>query len=406
MAGGQWLQGTKPSAPRSGGSVQKEAALKHSHSPPDGPQTGGTLPPNSGRRKMASYTAGPEEEEYDVLIDGDLSDEEVDPCDKYTAAVLSAQQVGRFCFALFGVGLLANTLVLVILIKHKGLKQVENIYFLIVALSNLCFLLPLPFWALSAPQEGGLGRPVCGVLLTLHSFGLHGEALFYVLLTVSVSHVRWLSSALRTVTGGVITVGLAGLAAVLVSLPELVFYKSQSEDQNSKCSFSRPHFLPVEQPFWKQLLTVKMNVLVLVFPLSVLLCGCLRMRSRKEARERFKLVCAVVVVFLLMWAPYNIALFLSAFKESFSLHGCKSNSKLDAGIQVSKILATSHCWANLPLYAALDPAFRSHLCGWLPRCGPRLPQAGGGESAPGRHVDRQPGPVHSTPTRLHQRRDK
>ncbi|XP_005383501.1 PREDICTED: C-C chemokine receptor-like 2 isoform X2 [Chinchilla lanigera] len=339
-------------------------------------------------QKMANYTAVPEDE-YDVLIDGDLSGEEVHPCDKSASGVLSAQQAGQVCASLFTVGLLSNSLVLFILIKYKGLKHVENIYFLGVALSNLCFLLPLPFWAPATTHGGGLDHPKCGVLVLLHAFGLHGEALFNVLLTVHASQVRGLASALRTVTSGVIAALLTGLMAFLVSLPELLFYILAPEDRNSRCSFSNPHFLPVEETSWKHILALKMNILVLVFPLSVLLYGCLRMRSGEEQSERFRLVCGVVVVFLLMWAPYGIALLLSAFRECLSLHGCESSSKLDASIQVTKTIATAHCWVNLLLYVWLDRAFRRHLCNLFLRCGQSPPQPSVGEATRGTVTESQ-----------------
>ncbi|EHA98653.1 C-C chemokine receptor-like 2 [Heterocephalus glaber] len=326
---------------------------------------------------MANHTAVPEDE-YDVLIDGDLSSGEGDPCDRSGAAVLSAQQAAQLCSALFMVGLLANGWLLFILIKYKGLRHVENIYFLNVALSNLCFLLPLPFWAAAAWP-----RSVCGVLLALQSFGLHGEALFTVLLTVHASRVRGLSSALRTATWGVIMALLAWLTAFLVTLPELVFYKPPRDEQSSLCSISSPHFLPAEETSWKRVLTLKMNAVVLVFPLLVLLGGCLGKRSGEEQRERSGLVRAVAVVFLLMWLPYNIVLFLSAFKECFSLRGCQSDSRLDAGARVAKVIGTAHCWVNPPLYALLDPPLRSRLCGLLPRRGHSPPRPGGGESARG-----------------------
>ncbi|XP_004640829.1 C-C chemokine receptor-like 2 isoform X2 [Octodon degus] len=323
---------------------------------------------------MANYTAVPEDE-YDVLIDGDLSGEEVDTCDQAASAVLSARQVGQVCAGLFTAGLLANSLLLFILIKYKGLKHVENIFFLGVAFSNLCFLLPLPFWAPAGVHRGGLGGPECRVLATLHSFGLHGEALFNMLLTAHASQIRRLASAFRTVTNGVIAALLTCLVAFLVTLPEFVFYKPPPEDQNSRCSFSSPHFLPAEETFWKRIVTLKMNIVVLVCPLFCLLCGCLlQTRSGQEQPERFRLVCGVVAVFLLMWAPYNVALFLSAFKECFSLHGCESRSKLDVSVQVTKIIATSHCWVNLLLFVWLDRAFRRHLCDLFSWCGQSQPQ--------------------------------
>ncbi|XP_063117125.1 chemokine C-C motif receptor-like 2 isoform X2 [Cavia porcellus] len=355
-----------------GQSVQKSTAPQAFPQPPYGQQRGGTLPRPElqqavSLRQMANYTAAPEDE-YDVLIDGDLGVEEGDLCARSSATVLSAQQVGQVCAALFTVGLLVNLLILLILVKCKGLKHVENIYFLCVALANLCFLLPLPFWAPAAQHREGLGRAACTVLVGLHSLGLHGEALFNVLLTLHASQVRELAWACRTVTSGVVTTLIMWLVAFLVTLPETVFNLLLPQGRSSRCSFSSPHFLLVEEPSWKYFLTLKVNLLVLVLPLSVLLCGCLRARSREEPPGKFRLVCGMVSVFLLMWAPYNIVLLLSALKERLSLHACESSGKLDASIQITKIIATTHCWVNLPLYLWLDQTFRGHLCD-LCRCG-------------------------------------
>ncbi|XP_058932673.1 C-C chemokine receptor-like 2 isoform X2 [Kogia breviceps] len=330
---------------------------------------------------MANYTSAPEDD-YDVLIEDNLSNNEIEPCTPYEPKVLSAQLVPYLYTMVFTAGLLDNILVVLILVKYKGLKQVENIYFLNLAISNLCFLPTLPFWAYTASREGVLGDPLCKILVALYSIGLYSEAFFNVLLTVQryqeFFRMRRLFSACRKVAGSIFTSALAWLTAILVTLPELAFYKPQMESQKYKCFFTRPHFLPADETFWKHFLTLKMNILVFLLPLFFFVFCYVRMRKTLKCGVRncdlFKLVFTIMVVFLLMWGPYNIALFLSAFNEHFSLHGCESSYNLNRSVQMTKIIATTHCCINPLLYVFLNKAFRKHLCHLCHLCSDTAPQ--------------------------------
>ncbi|XP_012514752.1 PREDICTED: C-C chemokine receptor-like 2 [Propithecus coquereli] len=318
---------------------------------------------------MANYTSAPEDD-YDVLIEGDLKDNEAEQCDKYDAQVLSAQLEPQLFSLVFLAGLLGNIVVVLILVKYKGLKHTENIYFLNLAVSNLCFLLTLPFWAYTASHGGSFSDLMCKILIGLCSVGLYGGALFNILLTgqryLVFSHMRCFSRATRMVSCRIITSFLAWVTVItLVILLECMFYKPQMEAQVYKCTFSRPPFLPMDETFRKNFLALMMNISVVVLPLFFLIFCYVPMRKTLRFRERrydlFKLVFAIVVVFLLIWAPYNVALFLSAFKEYFSLDDCKSNYNLDRSVQITKIIATTHCCVNPLLHVFLDKAFRKYL---------------------------------------------
>lgn len=340
---------------------------------------------------MDNYTASPEDDYYDVFIEGDVKNDEVDTCDRHVAQVLSAQQVLQLSCTLLVAGLLGNALVVFVLVKYKELKYVEKICFLNLAISNLCFLLFLPFWAHTALQGGSTDDPLCWVFAGLRAVGVFSEALCNALLIVQryvvFFHVRWLSPALGTVRGTVITSVLMWVVAILVTLPEYVLYKPQMEFQKYKwCSLSRSHLLPANETFWKQFLTLKMNILVLVFPLLVFVFCCVRMRKPRRFGDRppdlSRLAFALTASFLLMWAPYNIVLFLSAFKEHFSLQDCKSSYQLDMSVQVTEIVAITHCCVTPLLYVFLNGALRRYLCSLFLWCKDTSPQPSEG-SAPG-----------------------
>lgn len=314
---------------------------------------------------MGNYMPEPEDD-YDVFIEGDLNNDEVARCHQYDSSILSARLVPQLYSTVFVTGLLGNTWLVFVLVRYKGLRHMENIYFLNLAISNLCFLFTLPFWALAAAHRGILVDRLCKVLTGLYSAGLYGEALWNVLLTVQryreLFNMRRISSVAITACRGLIRSVLAWGAVALVTLPEFMFYKPQKH----QCSFNRTSFLPADEPFWKYFLTLKMNILGLLFPLFVCMFCYLQMIKTRRFWERrndiFKLVYTIMVVFLLMWGPYNIMLFLNTFKEHFSLNDCKSTYHLDRGVQISKLLAAFHCCVNPLLFVFFDPVYRCGIC--------------------------------------------
>lgn len=321
---------------------------------------------------MDNYTVAPEND-YDVFITDDL-----DCCvteKPPTPELVSAQQVLGFCSAVFAVGLLDNAVAVFMLVRYKGLKNVGSIYLLNLAAANLCFLLPLPFWAHAAALGESPGDGTCRALVGLHSTGLYSETLFNILLLVQgykVFSPGRLSSALTSVPGSVVTSILAWVIAIALSLPESVFYRPERGREKPKCAFGKPHFLPIEEPFWKHFLTLKMNVLVLVFPLLVFIFCCGQLRKTQTTRERQndlrKLVLAITGVFLWMWAPYGIVLLLFEFREHSSLQDEKNSYHLEASIQVTQLIATAHCCVNPLICLLFDKAFTSYLCSLFPQC--------------------------------------
>lgn len=358
---------------------------------------------------MDNYTVGPDDE-YDVLILDDYLDNS-GPDQVPAPEFLSSQQVLQFCCAVFAVGLLDNVLAVFILLKYKGLKNLGNIYFLNLALSNLCFLLPLPFWAHTAAHGESPGNGTCKVLVGLHSSGLYSEVFSNILLLVQGYRVfsqGRLASIFTTVSGGIVACVLAWAMATALSLPESVFYEPRMERQKHKCAFGKPHFLPIEAPLWKYVLTSKMIILVLALPLLVFIICCRQLRRRQSFRERQydlpKPACVITGVFLLMWAPYNTVLFLSAFQEHLSLQDEKSSYHLDASVQVTQLVATTHCCINPLLYLLLDhKAFMRYLRSLFPRCNDIPYQSSGGsQQAPPREGHGRPIELYSN---LHQRQD-
>ncbi|KAM6169273.1 C-C chemokine receptor-like 2 [Rhynchocyon petersi] len=321
---------------------------------------------------MDNYTSSApvNDDYYDVFIEDIPNNDGIEQCEKYEATILSTQLVPALFSTVFLVCLLDNLLLVLVLVKHKGLRHTENVYFLNLAISNLLFSLSLPLWASTASPGGILGDPMCKLLVVFYTIGLYSEVCFNMLLVVHRYMVfscrPRVSCATKTGASSIITSVLMWTVAVLVTLPETTVYRPQREGPERKCSLSRPHFLSVDENVWNHFLTLKLNILGFLFPLFTFLICYVPLRKTLWCGESkdglHRLIFAILGVFLVMWAPYNITLFLWTFQEDFSLDDCSSRYSLDRGVLVAKLIATVHCCVNPLLHGAFNQPVRKCLC--------------------------------------------
>ncbi|XP_037705158.1 C-C chemokine receptor type 2 [Choloepus didactylus] len=286
------------------------------------------------------------------------------PCYKTDVKQIAAQLLPPLYSLVFIFGLVGNLLVVLILINCKKLKSMTDIYLLNLAISDLLFLFTLPWWAHHAANEWVLGNAMCKLFTGLYHIGYFGGIFFIILLTMdrylAIVHAVFALKA-RTVTFGVVTSVLTWVVAVLASLPGIVFTRSQKEVSDYTCG---PYF----PPKWKSFQTIMRNILGLVLPLLVMvicysgiLKTLLRCRNEKKKHKAVRLIFAIMIVYFLFWAPYNIILLLSTFQEFFNLSNCESASQLDQAMQVTETLGMTHCCINPVIYAFVGEKFRRYL---------------------------------------------
>ncbi|XP_023403553.1 C-C chemokine receptor type 2-like [Loxodonta africana] len=294
-------------------------------------------------------------------IDIDYSASE--PCRKTDLKQIAAQILPPLYSLVFIFGFVGNMLVVLTLINCKKLKSMTDIYLLNLAISDLLFLLTLPFWAHHAANGWVFGDSGCKIFTGLYHIGYFGGIFFIILLTVdrylAIVHAVFALKA-RTVTFGVVTSGATWVVVVLVSLPGIIFTKSQEEDSHYVCG-------PAFPIIWKNLHTIMRNILSLVLPLLVMvICysGILKtlLRCRNEKKHKaVRLIFAIMIVYFLFWAPYNIVLDLITFQEFFGLDNCDSSNRLDQAMQVTETLGMTHCCINPIIYAFVGEKFRRYI---------------------------------------------
>uniref|UniRef100_A0A8D0WK72 C-C chemokine receptor type 5 n=2 Tax=Sus scrofa TaxID=9823 RepID=A0A8D0WK72_PIG len=316
-----------------------------------------------GSGKMDYQTTSPF---YD--IDYGMSE----PCQKTNVRQIAARLLPPLYSLVFIFGFVGNLLVVLILINCKKLKSMTDIYLLNLAISDLLFLFTIPFWAHYAADQWVFGNTMCQFLTGFYFIGFFSGIFFIILLTIdrylAIVHAVFALKA-RTVTFGVVTSGVTWVVAIFASLPGIIFTKSQKEGSRYTCS---PHFPSSQYHFWKNFQTLKMVILGLVLPLLVMvvcysgiLKTLLRCRSEKKKHKAVRLIFAIMIVYFLFWAPYNIVLLLSTFQEFFGLNNCSGSNRLDQAMQVTETLGMTHCCINPIIYAFVGEKFRSYLLGFF-----------------------------------------
>ncbi|XP_074124119.1 C-C chemokine receptor type 3-like [Sminthopsis crassicaudata] len=296
------------------------------------------------------------------------------PCEKMNIKNLGAKFLPPLYSFVFIVGLLGNVMVVLILIKYKRFKSMTNIYLFNLSISDLLFLLTLPFWIHYARQNDWVfGHTMCKLLSGFYYMGLYSEIFFIVLLTIdrylAVVYAVFALKA-RTVTFGIFTSIITWGLSALAAFPEFIFYESQKDMDKQICS---PHYPENNEDKWKRFHALRMNILGLAIPLAIMIIcytGIIKKLLRCRNDKKYKavrLIFVIMIVFFLFWTPYNLTLLLSAFQASFFRGDCERSKQLDVAMQVTEVIAYTHCCVNPVIYAFVGERFRKYLCHFFHR---------------------------------------
>uniref|UniRef100_A0A8C6YAM8 G-protein coupled receptors family 1 profile domain-containing protein n=1 Tax=Naja naja TaxID=35670 RepID=A0A8C6YAM8_NAJNA len=223
--------------------------------------------------------------------------------------------------------LVGNSLVLWIVMKYENLKSLTNLFILNLCITDLIFSLNAIF-----------------------SISYYGGVIFLTIMTI----LRYLAvvdplSTMRTQTKK---------CSILVSM---AIWSSIIDDNGKQhCEYE-------ESSIWKR---IEMSLQVTFFLLSFLVIvacyiGMLKILLRTRSQRKYRtvrLIFAIVVVFFLSWAPYNVFNFVYAFVYSACHQARMSNSQSYLfAFDISRKVAYCHCCINPILYVFVGVKFRRHL---------------------------------------------
>ncbi|XP_077159339.1 chemokine XC receptor 1 isoform X2 [Paroedura picta] len=211
---------------------------------------------------------------------------------------------------IFLLSLLGNSLVLWILVKYENLASLTNLLIVNLCIADLAFSCTLPFWIVYYYYGWILSNFLCKAVSAIFSVSYYCGIIFLTVMTI----FRYLSvvdplSTLRSQTkkGGVLVSLVIWLISVLVVVPEIIFTQVETNSGQQQCLFINPR--------WK-LVELCQQIAFFLCSFSTIATCYIRMLkillgSRSQTRYRtVRLIFAVVVVFFLSWAPYNVLGFL------------------------------------------------------------------------------------------------
>ncbi|XP_060937621.1 C-C chemokine receptor type 5-like [Limanda limanda] len=297
------------------------------------------------------------------------------PCSNFELKEFGSVFLPTLYSLVFIVGFLGNGLVVCVVVKHRNSTTLTDICLFNLALSDLVFLLTLPFYAhYSRVSHWPFGDFICRFISTCHHAGYFSSVFFMVAMTldryVVIMHSHRVA-VYRTLRAGVVLSTSIWLLSLCVSLPAFIFTKVTGDDNLSNCTNN------MENNAWEVYNIFATNILGLVIPLLVMVVcysriipTLVKMKSARRHRA-VKLIISLVAVFFFLWVPFNICHFLYFLQSKEILpNGCNFRNNLKLSIVVTETLAYTHCCLNPIIYAFVGQKFMNRalqlLGKWVP----------------------------------------
>ncbi|XP_053351141.1 C-C chemokine receptor type 5-like isoform X2 [Clarias gariepinus] len=266
----------------------------------------------------------------------------------------------------FIVGFIGNSLVLCVLVKYHKTYNVSDLCLFNLALSDLLFLISLPFWAhYAAVTEWIFGNFMCHAVTALYLLGFYGSIFFMILMTVDryavIFHTNNFLFLKHRSLRARITLALFMWALSLVaSLPTIIFLQENKDADGWKCRSEHQQRLA-----WKLVSYIELNILGLIIPLSVMvfcysrIIPILMTINSPKKHKVVRLFLVLIIVFFLFWTPYNIVIFLKFLHNLGYMQSCEWDQDLHMAMQWVETIAFSHCCLNPIIYAFVGQKFRN-----------------------------------------------
>ncbi|KAF5904001.1 C-C chemokine receptor type 5-like, partial [Clarias magur] len=303
------------------------------------------------------------------------------PCSTTKVKAFSRIFLPTLYSIVFIMGLIGNGLVVCILVKYHKRSNMSDLCLFNLALSDLLFLISLPFWAHYAAIDNWIfGHFMCHTVIALYMLGFYGSIFFMILMTVDryvviVHTYTSLVSKYHSLRASIALALFMWALSLGASLPSIIFSQVKNESNILTCIVEGP-----QGTLWLLFSYIELNIVGLIIPLSVMVFCYSRIipilmtiKSQKK-HKAVKLMLVLVIVFFLFWTPYNTVIFLK-FLQHLGLgymQNCQWNQDLAMALQWVETIAFSHCCLNPIIYAFVGQKFRNLflkiLNEWFPLC--------------------------------------
>ncbi|XP_010895268.4 C-C chemokine receptor type 1-like [Esox lucius] len=320
-----------------------------------------------------------------TTVDKSLYDDYYDPtntegvlCNNTTVRAFGRVFLPTLYSLVFILGFIGNSLVVCVMVKFRRTSNMTDICLFNLALSDLLFVLTLPFWSYYITKtEWILGDFLCTVLTALYTLGFYGNIFFLVMMTldryVVIVHAHTMARH-RSVRVGIVLSLFLWALSLCASLPTIIFTKVERNEAGfMMCQQQYP-----EDTKWRQFSYLQMNFLGLLLPFFIMvicygriILTLVNIKSTKK-HKAIKLICIIVVVFFCFWTPYNLVIFFRFLQTLHFFGDCTNVYNISLAMQWAEVIAFSHCCLNPIIYAFAGQKFMALvlklLRKWLPIC--------------------------------------
>ncbi|XP_050996553.1 atypical chemokine receptor 2 [Acomys russatus] len=271
----------------------------------------------------------------------------------------------------FVLGVAGNLLLLVVLLRYAPRRRMTELYLLNLAISNLLFVVTMPFWAISVAWHWVFGSFLCKVVSTLYSINFYCGIFFITCMSLDryleIVHARSLHRQ-KTRLRNLLLIAIVWTMALAISVPEMVFVRvHQTLDNVLHCYADFGGHATI----WKLYLRFQQNLLGFLLPFLAMVffysrIGCVLVRLRPPGQGRaLRVAAGLVIAFFLLWFPYNLTMFLHSLLDLQVFGSCEVSHRLDYTMQVTESLAFFHCCFTPVLYSFSSRRFRLYLKAFL-----------------------------------------
>ncbi len=289
----------------------------------------------------------------------DINDYESDWCEAgEQELIIKTFQTCVFCL-IFLLGVTGNCLVIATFARYRRLRlrSMTDVFLFHLALADLLLLLTLPLQAMETHQGWILSVPLCKIMRACYTINTYSGLLLlacisfdrYLVVAQTQEMVRLRS---RIFIGGTVAAICVWLAAVLLSLPEILFSGVSGSGSDAYCGMQKSGGVKMATN----------GAIICVFCLSffvMVTCYSLtarvlwkgqakRYKKQWHLQRTLKVMVALVLVFLVFQLPYTVVL-------SRKMAGQFCGLLLE---YVTCTLAYTRCCLNPILYALLGVHFR------------------------------------------------